>query len=132
MTSSCDRNAGFSLLEVLIALAIAGLALAAMSDAGGSGLRAAHIAGGYELAVSRAKSHLAALMAEPLPPEHAKEGDDGAGYRWRYAITEAARHPGSGNRPLILYDVEVVVSWRDGDQTRETALHSQRLEQEDD
>ncbi len=134
MTWSCEgvipavrrllRNNGFTLLEVLVALAIAGLALAVLSDATSGGVLAGHTAAAYEEAVSRAKSHLAALAAGEMPAAGVGEGDDGGGYRWRYRVREVARHQGSGG--LALYEIEVGIAWGSGGQRRDVVLSSQR------
>jgi general secretion pathway protein I len=130
MTSSCDR--GFTLLEVLVALAIAGLALSVMTDAASGGLFAVRTAAGYEEAVSRAKSHLAALGNDGSLAPGQTSGEDGGGYRWRIAVAEAG-HPagqptnGSPAFGLALYDVEVAISWTSGGRRREVVLHTQRL-----
>lgn len=129
MTSSC--KAGFTLLEVLVALAIAGLALAAMAEAATGGLLASHTAAGYQQAVSRAKSHLAALGDEASLAPGEAEGDDGGGYHWRFAVREADRPGQSGPATsvvgLALYDVEVGISWTEDGRRREVVLHSRRI-----
>ena len=51
---------GFSLLEVIIALMIAGMAAVVLFEAAGSGLRETKTASMYDQAIVRAKSRLAA------------------------------------------------------------------------
>ena len=70
---------GFTLLEVLVALVIAGLALGALFSGAVTGLRSARLSLDYAEAVSRAKSHLAvAGIGAPLVAG-TQHGDDGAG-----------------------------------------------------
>src|SRR6266446_5415666 len=55
------QGSGFTLLEVVVALAIAGLALVGLFRAGSGGLLAVDTAARAEEAVQRAQSHLAAV-----------------------------------------------------------------------
>jgi general secretion pathway protein I len=128
-----DRIAGgFTLLEVVIALAIASLALVALFRAGGDGLVAVSTASRAEEAVQRAQSHLAALGRDEPLPEGQTEGDDGGGYRWHLRVAPMARwqRPGSVGAPAgetILYDVEVSVSWRGNGHDHAIMLSTERI-----
>ena len=55
------RTGGFTLIEVVVAVAIAGLALVALFRAGTGGLIAVDAAGRVDEAIERAQSHLAAF-----------------------------------------------------------------------
>lgn len=123
---SASRADGFTLLEVLVALAIAGLALIAFFRAGGDSLMAVDTAGRAEEAVERARSHLAALGADaPLAPGET-EGDDGGGYRWRLRITPVSTWQ-APPAAATLFDVEVAISWRGHDHNRAVVLKTARL-----
>jgi general secretion pathway protein I len=118
-----DRGgeAGFTLLEALIAFAIAALALAALLQGALTGLRATQTATRTEEALARARSRLAALEAAPLAPAD-QRGDDGGGFAWRLRVAPEATSGG-----LTLYAVSVAVAWRDGGTRREVRLETQRL-----
>ncbi|HXP97605.1 MAG TPA: prepilin-type N-terminal cleavage/methylation domain-containing protein [Telmatospirillum sp.] len=130
MISSCDggrrrRQSGFTLLEVLVALAIAGLALVVMSEAATSGFLATKTAAGYQEALSRAKSHMAALSGDGTLIPGQAEGDDGGGYRWRYHVTEVGRQKQPAG--LALYEIEVGVAWSAGGHRREVVLRTEQV-----
>jgi prepilin-type N-terminal cleavage/methylation domain-containing protein len=97
-----SRERGFTLLEVLVAFAIAALALTVLFRASGSGLAATQAAARYQEAVVRARSHLAALSRDAALPIGEAEGDDGGGFRWRLRVTPVATAtpaaPGGGDR----------------------------------
>jgi general secretion pathway protein I len=125
---------GFALLEVLIASAIAAMALGILFETAGTGGVAVRNAGYYEEAVSRAKSHMAALDSVSLT-EGEQSGDDGGNYRWRIKVSPIATvAPAPNNQPaargasrFALYAVEVAISWTIDGRTRQVVLHTQRL-----
>ena len=122
---------GFTLIEVLIAFAIAAMALGLLFQSASSSGGAAHLAGNYEEAVSRAKSHMASLGRESEIAPGEQSGDDGGGFRWRVKITPSAvaqpPQDATANTRLTLFDVEVSVSWADGGRPHAVVLHTQRL-----
>jgi general secretion pathway protein I len=122
---------GFTLLEVIVALAIAGLALVAMFQAAGVGLFAANEAGRVDEAIERAQSHLAAFGRVGAIVPGDLEGDDGGGYHWRLSATPLAVQPppieGRADLAMTLFDVEVTISWRAGGNNRSVVLKSRRI-----
>ena len=132
MTALGNRQRGFTLIEVLIAFAIAAMAMGLLFQAASSSGGAAKQAGNYEEAVSRAKSRMVALGRDSDIAPGERDGDDGGAYRWHVKITPSAvAQPPADGPPvtahLTLYDVEVAISWTDSGRRREVVLHSQRL-----
>jgi general secretion pathway protein I len=134
--------AGFTLLEVLVALVIAALALGALYHSGLTSLQSIHTATRYEQALARARSRLSiALHGAPLAAEDL-DGDDGDGFHWRVHVTPAAttsvRPYGMHDRdrptwiPVTLYNVSVLVSWTDRHDAkgaiRKVQLDTQQIE----
>jgi general secretion pathway protein I len=129
------RQRGFSLLEVLIALVIAGTALATVFQAAAENIGATATAARYQEAVSRARSHLDGTGANLVVGE--QEGDDGGGFRWRVLVRaadstgkqDAAGRPVPNTDMLVvtLYAVTVWIAWRDGGHSRTVRLDSERL-----
>src|SRR3712207_6732526 len=115
-----DRNAGFTVLEGLIAFVILALALAALLQGSLAGLRATQSAGRIEEALARARSRLATLEGIPIVPGD-QRGEDGGGFTWRMRIVPEATAGG-----LTLYAVSVAVGWRDGGTPHEVRLETQR------
>ncbi len=97
------RSTGFTLLEILVAFAIAALALTALTAAVAGGLRSSRAAATTEQAISRAQSRLAAAA---LAPPGERSGDDGGGFHWREVVRQAGR---SG--AAALYDITVEITW---------------------
>jgi general secretion pathway protein I len=128
---------GFTLLEVMIALIIAGLAAAALFEAAGSGLHATRTASLYDQAIVRAKSRLAATTHGVRLAPGEQRGDDGGGFRWHTRVAPVSsvslRPVGlSGPRaaityPVVLYDVTVWIDWDDGGTHREVRLDTEQV-----
>jgi general secretion pathway protein I len=122
---------GFTLLEVVVALAIAGLALVGMFEAASGGLLAAADAGRVEEAVERAQPHLATFGRVSAIVSGAQEGDDGGGYHWQLSATPLAVQPqtfdGRPTSATTLFDVKVAITWRDGGRKRAVVLDTRRI-----
>jgi general secretion pathway protein I len=135
----CSPIAGFTLLEVLIALMIAGAALGVLFSAGLTGLLATQAAAHYEQAIAHARSHLtAAVHAAPLMAGD-WQGDDGGGFHWHLRVAPIASTTvrpnysvtprGSSTFPLTLYAATVWIGWHDGGGEREVRLDTEQIGQ---
>ena len=142
---------GFTLLEVLVAFIIAALALGVLFQGALGGLQSVRVAGHYEEALSRARSHLATLDRGGALVAGERTGDDGSGFHWRIRIAPlataavaAAAAPalpgavasGAASAPdaagpsaarAALYAVRVTVSWTSDGGAREVVLDSERV-----
>lgn len=124
--------AGFTLLEVVVALVIASLAMIGLFQAGSGGLFAVDTAARAEEALQRAQSHLAAVGRDAALVEGDSSGDDGGGYRWRLRIQPAMQRQsvaadGVTPQTTTLFDVEVEISWRASGHQRAVVLRTLRL-----
>ena len=127
------RADGFTLMEVIVALAIAALGLGAMMSATGLGQKSVVTADRYIEATRRAQTHLAAIASatDIVPGE--KSGDDGDGFSWRVKTVAAGTHvpttaPGAAApQPVTLYDVAVTISWPDLRSVKSVTLNTERL-----
>ena len=122
-------EAGFTLLEVLIAFIIAALALAVLFRGGLGGVQAAAVAGRYAEAVSRVQSHLAASTTGDALVASDRQGDEGHGFHWRVRIVPVAvttPDPTARAGPLVaLFDVSAAESWVENGRTRTVQLDTQ-------
>jgi general secretion pathway protein I len=127
MTAVTRHADGFTLLEVMVALVVAALALGVFYQGALSGLRNARVAGTYEEAISLARSHLAELSQRQSVQPVEAEGADGPLFHYhvkvsRLAVEQLQRSllEQANNRPprqAALYALEVTESWtQDGSQ----------------
>ena len=122
---------GFTLLEVIIALAIASLMLIGLFRAGSGGLFAADDAARVDEAIERAQSHLAAFARAGAVVPGELEGDDGGGYRWAALVKPIAVEPvapaANATTPQALYAIQVRISWLAAGRPRSVMLETRRL-----
>jgi len=128
MTSG-KRQTGFTLIEVLVALAIIGLALGALAGVFGQGLAGHETASEAEAALAVAEEQLALAAATPHPG--AASGVFAGRYAWQ---TNVAPYQDAGDKNADaptdlppLYRIAVSVAWHDGWRTREVSLSTLRL-----
>jgi general secretion pathway protein I len=125
------RDAGFTLLEVTVAVAIAAIALVALFQAGSAGMLTASEATRVEDAVDRAQSHLAQFADAGVIAPGESEGDDGDGYHWHLTARRIAARPAAATDqaadPPGLYDIKVTVSWGTGRHRRSVQLETERI-----
>jgi general secretion pathway protein I len=125
------RSAGFSLIEVLVALAIVGLALAAAAETLGIGLTSHDTAKDAAAALAVAEDEIAQAGAgAPLRAE-TRDGNFADRFAWRLVVapydepqSDRFAEPASNFR---LFRVAVTVSWQDGRRQRRLALATVRL-----
>ncbi|MBK7658994.1 MAG: type II secretion system protein [Betaproteobacteria bacterium] len=116
------REAGFTIVEVLAAFVVFGLALAGIMQLFTRGLTDAQLADEYARAVMIAQSRLAAFTAVELVEERNAEGTEDR-YRWRVtaaAYDERRETPNADasrdlNLRVRLIRVDSVVAWTAAD-----------------
>jgi len=128
------RDGGFTLLEVLVAFAIAAPALALLYRQGVASIGTTQTAAAYQEAISRAQSHLDALNGTNLTAGE-QAGDDGGGFLWRLRVAPIAStappravpraSPYAGG--TALFAVAVEIAWPGPHGSHTLALSTRRL-----
>lgn len=112
------RQAGFSLIEMIVALVILSLSLGMLYQATAGATRNVRVDERYSYATLLAQSLLA--QHATVPEGGARTGGTIEDYRWQ--LTTAAIPP-PDNLPLVaLHQLDVEVSWDDGGRSRTVTL----------
>jgi prepilin-type N-terminal cleavage/methylation domain-containing protein len=119
-----EREAGFSLVEVLLALAIAGLIVAATAVVLRNGLVGHAAAGDAAVAAALADQKLAEAGVTTALRPGSSTGAFGR-FRWRVTIAPFADKEEPPN--LRLYRVAAEIEWDDGPRRRQYDLATLRL-----
>jgi general secretion pathway protein I len=121
---------GFTLIEVVIALGLMGLALIVLIELFSGALRLGKTANEYTRATAWAKMKLEEVMLQPKLPEGLEEGELPENYRWQLEIkkTEILREKyGDVPVPFELYQIKLKVNWKSGLKERNLVLETYKF-----
>ena len=127
-----QQQAGFSLLEVLVAFVIMGLVIGGILQLFGNSMRSVSLSDEYSYAVKIAESQMA-TVGTAIPVEAGNtSGSSGDKFNWNITIeaTEFEMPEGAPPMPLYPYRVMVDVSWPSGNKDRHFQLASLRFGKE--
>ena len=123
---------GFTLLEILVAISILGVALTVIMQQFSAGLRIGHTSRTYTTATAYAKQKLEEFQLVEEMEEGAEAGDFDDGYTWKVSILpyEVFMEEGGTEEdaesfellPLEMYRLESVVSWMEGENEKSVSL----------
>ena len=113
---------GFSLLEMVVAMAVLSLCLTVLYQATGGATRNVRVDEKYAYAVELARSLLADHRSVPIGGV-SRGGETPGGFQWS-AATSPVPVSGEYLSPGALHRIEVAVNWKDGSKSRSVVLHS--------
>jgi general secretion pathway protein I len=114
-------SAGFSLLEMVVAISILAFALGTLYQAAGGATRKVRVDEKYAYGVELARSLLADNGSVPASGVNATGETDG-GFDWY--VTTLPIAVGRDSTVPVLHEIKVGVSWNDGGKRREVVLNS--------
>jgi len=109
--------AGFTLIEVMVTLAILGIALTVIIELFSAGLRLARKSEDYSRAVFYGRQLLEELCLQDEISEKEEAGEFEGGYTWKYQMKPVSvliDEDDDKNFSVKIYTVKVVVSWPSG------------------
>lgn len=121
------RSAGFSVVEVIVALAVLSATIGVLLNMIGNGLHHGRHAERAAEAAALAQSLLAEVGTQrPIKPGES-DGEFARGYRWRLQVKAFGDAIERRHWPVGAYTVIAEVSWTDGERDQSFALTTLRL-----
>jgi general secretion pathway protein I len=122
-----NRESGFTLVEVIAALAIAALALSSVFDVASEGLHRTGEAEAMAEGGSLAQSLLARLGNELPIARGTTTGEFSNGYRWRLEVAPYGEAGDQRAWPVAAYTVAAEITWGAEEQQHSLLLKTLRL-----
>jgi general secretion pathway protein I len=126
---SSQNQSGFTLLEILLAISILGVAITVIMQQFSAGLRIARTSQTYTTATIYAKQKLEELQVEEEMKEKEESGSFDDGYYFRVSIMPYEEYMEDeedeelfDHLPLEMFRLESVVSWKEGEKEKSITL----------
>lgn len=119
-------EAGFTLVEVLVALAILGVTMVALYGAIGDAAQRLSAAQTESIAVGLARSKLEEVGHTIAPIVGDVAGAEGR-FTWTVSIAVAGTPEERVAWPAVLADVSVKIAWREGEAKRSLSVRTMKL-----
>jgi general secretion pathway protein I len=129
---SQNRNIknGFTLIEVVVGLAILGVGLMVIIELFAGGLRLGRVSEEYTKAVNYSRMKLEELALKPPAEEGVEEGEFNETYRWKIETKRIDLLPFERDTdfkpPVEFFHVKIDVIWKSGLKERSVGLESYR------
>jgi general secretion pathway protein I len=122
------RNRGFTLIEVVVALAILGVGLTVIIELFSGGLRLARTSEEYTKAMSYAQMKMEEIATQQDIEEGIKEGEFDNTFRWKVGVKKVDILPVEKNPefkpPVELFQIRVNILWKSGSKERSASIES--------
>jgi prepilin-type N-terminal cleavage/methylation domain-containing protein len=128
-THRSNRNQGFLLIEVVVALAILGVGLTVIIELFSGGLQLARASMEYTKAVNYARMKMEEITAKPAMEEGTEEGEsEDKIFRWQVGVKKvdllSIDKSVDYKPPIELYQVKIDVFWKSGTREKSTGVES--------
>lgn len=121
-------NKGFTLIEVVVALAILGVGLAIIIELFSGGLRLGRTSEEYTKAANYARMKMEEISSQQDIEEGMKEGEFDNGFRWQVNVKKIDILPIEKNPdfkpPVELFQVKINILWKSGLKEKSTRIES--------
>jgi len=125
-----SKTEGFTLIEVVVALAILGVALTVIIELFSGGLRLARTSVEYTRAITYARMKMEEIAVQQKMEEGTQEGEFDSTYRWQVETKKVDVLPIEKGiefkAPTELFQVKVNILWKSGDREKSTRLETYR------
>jgi general secretion pathway protein I len=131
------KSKGFTLLEVLVAIAILGVGLTIVIELFSGGLRLGRASEEYTKAVNYARMKMEETAIKTTMKEGSEEGEFDNTFRWQVVVKKVDLLPMENKPdfkpPANFFQIQVDIFWKSGSKERSTRIESYRtVKPEDD
>jgi prepilin-type N-terminal cleavage/methylation domain-containing protein len=124
--SSNFRKGGFTLLEILVSLAILGIAITITLQLFSANLRALSVSGDYVSAVTRAEAKMREILDDTNLSEKSWSEVTNDGYRFDTSVTETLKDR-TENLQVRMLEVALTVQWTEGSKKKSLTLKTMKV-----
>jgi general secretion pathway protein I len=130
-TQMTNFKKGFTLIEVLVALAILGVGLSVIIELFSGGLRLGKTSEEYTKAANYGRMKMEEISTQQDIAEGKEEGEFDDGFRWQVDVKKIEILPIEKNPdfkpPVELFQVKINILWKSGLKERSTSLESYKM-----
>jgi len=124
------KEQGFTLIEVVVAVAILGIALTVIIELFAGGLRLARVSKEYTKAVNYANAKMEEIASQETLEEGITEGEFDETFHWRVTMNKVnllqVEKPWEVKPPIQLFQIKVDVLWKPGSKERSASIETYR------
>jgi general secretion pathway protein I len=117
------RSAGFTLLEVIVAMAILGIAITVVLQLFSANLRAISVSGDYVTAATRAEVKMREILSDDKLSEKSFSEVTQEGYRIDVLINDVLKER-TENLQVKLLEVDLTIHWIQGTKQKSMSLRT--------
>ena len=121
-----SRREGFTLLEVLVAIAILGIAITVVLQLFSANLRAISVSGDYVSAAIKAEAKMREMLSDDKLSEKSSSETTDDGYRIDVSVTDALKER-TDNLQVRILEIDLTVHWTRGTKERSLAMKTMKL-----
>jgi len=119
---------GFTLIEIVVALAILSIGLTVIIELFSGGLRLARTSEDYTKAIGYGRMKMEEIISQQNIEEGSDEGDFDKTFHWQVDIKKVDLLPADKNPdlklPIDLFQVKINILWKSGSRERSTSLET--------
>jgi len=117
---------GFTLLEILVALALLGIAITIILQLFSANLRALSVSEDYVVAVTRAEAKMREILDDESLTEKSWTQDTDDGYRMDVSVSEIMKER-TENLQVQLMEVSLIFHWTKGTKKKSLSLRAKKV-----
>jgi prepilin-type N-terminal cleavage/methylation domain-containing protein len=121
-----SRKGGFTLLEILVALALLGIAITVILQLFSTNLRALSVSGDYISAALRAEAKMREILEDTDLTEKSWSEITDEGYRFDASVTETLKER-TENLQVRMLEIDLTVQWSEGTKMKFLTLKTMKV-----